>query len=413
MGSKRQIFILLFLLSVTAIFVVLGAVRTHTAPRLVQFEGETMGTVWHVTIKADSNTPIDPPTAEKIQSALEEALKAVDFRMSTWKEFTELSRLNAQTDISEDFPLSPELAFVMAKALEVSRKTSGAYDVTIGPLVNLWKFGPTRGDSEMPEIPSPEAIADAKAQIGWEALEIVSSSPDKKALRRTKTGLNVDLSSIAKGYGVDQAVKALETFGFENFMVEVGGEVYARGTNHLEKPWRIGIELPIPDSNLIFGAAELSGKAHTGQALATSGDYRNFKLENGRRRSHIIDPRTGYPVEHALVSVSVLAQDCMTADAWATALMVLGPEEGKLTAEREKLQVLFLIQDGQKIRSESVNFPCTQNPYLDETLVLKKTALPTPTPQIKPSPLKLDRPQGSAAARKLKIKTRNRKDPKK
>lgn len=364
MGSKRQIFILLFLLSVTAIFVVLGAVRTHTAPRLVQFEGETMGTVWHVTIKADSNTPIDPPTAEKIQSALEEALKAVDFRMSTWKEFTELSRLNAQTDISEDFPLSPELAFVMAKALEVSRKTSGAYDVTIGPLVNLWKFGPTRGDSEMPEIPSPEAIADAKAQIGWEALEIVSSSPDKKALRRTKTGLNVDLSSIAKGYGVDQAVKALETFGFENFMVEVGGEVYARGTNHLEKPWRIGIELPIPDSNLIFGAAELSGKAHTGQALATSGDYRNFKLENGRRRSHIIDPRTGYPVEHALVSVSVLAQDCMTADAWATALMVLGPEEGKLTAEREKLQVLFLIQDGQKIRSESVNFPYVPNPHL-------------------------------------------------
>ena len=318
MGSKRQTFILIFLLSITAILTVIGAFCSHAAPQLIRFEGETMGTVWHVTVKADSRHPIDPPTAEKIQTALEESLKAVDYRMSTWKEFTELSRLNAQTDLSEDFSLSPELAFVMEKALEISRKTDGAYDVTVGPLVNLWKFGPTRGDAEMPEIPSPEAIADAKAQIGWEALEIVSGSPNEKMLRRTKTGLNVDLSSIAKGYGVDQAAKTLRSFGFENFMVEVGGEVYAQGANHLEKPWRIGIELPIPDSNLIFGAAELSGKAHAGQALATSGDYRNFKLENGRRRSHIIDPRTGYPVEHALVSVSVLAQDCMTADAWAT-----------------------------------------------------------------------------------------------
>lgn len=389
MGSKRQTFILIFLLSITAILTVIGAFCSHAAPQLIRFEGETMGTVWHVTVKADSRHPIDPPTAEKIQTALEESLKAVDYRMSTWKEFTELSRLNAQTDLSEDFSLSPELAFVMEKALEISRKTDGAYDVTVGPLVNLWKFGPTRGDSEMPEIPSPEAIADAKAQIGWEALEIVSGSPNEKMLRRTKTGLNVDLSSIAKGYGVDQAVKTLRSFGFENFMVEVGGEVYAQGANHLEKPWRIGIELPIPDSNLIFGAAELSGKAHAGQALATSGDYRNFKLENGRRRSHIIDPRTGYPVEHALVSVSVLAQDCMTADAWATALMVLGPEEGKLAAKRENLRVLFLIQDGQKIRSESVNFPCTLNPYLDETRVLKEPAPPTP-PQIWTSPLKLD-----------------------
>lgn len=343
------------------------------APKLAVFEGETMGTVWHVSVVTSRN--LSDAQHQTIQTALEDALKEVDFRMSTWKEFTELSRLNAQEAIDSDFELSPELAFVLERALEVSAKTGGAYDVTVGPLVNLWKFGPTRMDSEMPEIPADEAIAEARNQIGWQNLKIVpkkvptrkdAAVPESakaavppKALHRTKSGLKIDLSSIAKGYGVDGAVRALKKLGMNRFMVEVGGEVRTCGLNQHEKPWRIGIELPIPDTNQIYGAVELKD-----QSLATSGDYRNFRLEGEKRRSHIIDPRTGKPVEHALVSVSVLASDCMTADAWATALMVLGPEEGKNAAQREKLQVLFLIQDGQKIRSESVGFPFLPNPHL-------------------------------------------------
>jgi len=317
-----------------------------------------MGTTWHVSVVTDEKFPVSEEKFNQIQAVLEEALKEVDFRMSTWKEFTELSRINAQESIDEDVELSPEMGKVLTRALEVSAKTGGAYDVTVGPLVNLWKFGPTKNDSEMPEIPRPDAIAAAKAQIGWESLTIQGDVP-RQTLHRVKPGLKIDLSSIAKGYGVDCAALALEELGIENYMVEVGGEVRTRGVNHLSKPWRIGIELPIPASNQLFGSVEL-----TGRAMATSGDYRNFKLEGEKRRSHIIDPRTGTPVEHSLVSVSVLADDCMTADAWATALMVLGPTEGKKIAEAEKLQVMFLIQDGKKIREECTGFEVKKNPYL-------------------------------------------------
>ncbi|MBQ9454761.1 MAG: FAD:protein FMN transferase [Thermoguttaceae bacterium] len=355
---KPKTLILTLLLVLTGILIFAGYASSASAPKLVRFEGETMGTAWHVSVVADAKHPVTEESYGQIQAALEEALKEVDFRMSTWKDFTELSRLNANESIDEDVELSPELALVLARALEVSAKTGGAYDVTVGPLVDLWKFGPTKNDAEMPEIPDAEAIAAAKAQIGWEALTILGDVPNQ-TLRRAKPGLRIDLSSIAKGYGVDCAARALETLGVENYMVEVGGEVRTRGRNHLTKPWRIGIQLPIPDSNQLFGSVEL-----TGRSMATSGDYRNFKLEGEKRRSHIIDPRTGAPVEHALVSVSVLADDCMTADAWATALMVLGPVEGKKIAEAEKLPVLFLIQDGQNIREESVGFEFKKNPYM-------------------------------------------------
>lgn len=351
--------VLIFLLLVTGVLVWCGAARAAMAPKLERFEGETMGTVWHASVISDPEHPVSREKYAEIQKSLEEALKEVDFRMSTWKNFSELSRINEHNSGSEDFPISPELASVLKKSLEISEKTGGAYDVTVGPLVNLWKFGPTRGDDSMPEIPDENAISEAKKCVGWESLSFLQINSSLLALHRDKTGLYIDLSSIAKGYGTDRASEALERLGFENYMVEVGGEVRTRGRNRIGKPWRLGISLPVPDSNRLFGAVELEN-----QALATSGDYRNFRLEGEKRRSHIIDPRTGKPVEHTLVSVSVLAPDCMTADGWATALMVLGPDEGKKIAQREKLQVLFLIQNGQEIISESVGFPIIPNPHL-------------------------------------------------
>ncbi len=364
MSHCKRICLLIFLLFLAGVLVWAGAVRAAMSPKLLRFEGETMGTAWHVSVISTPQNHISKEKCAEIQTLIEESLKEVDFRMSTWKDFTELSRLNAQKSIETDFPLSPELALVLKSALSISEKTDGAYDVTVGPLVNLWKFGPTRGDDSMPEIPDEAAISDAKSHIGWQSLTVLETPSENSVqyfLRRTKPELYVDLSSIAKGYGTDCASAALEKMGVENYMVEVGGEVRTRGTNRLGKPWRLGISLPVPDSNQLFGAVELND-----EALATSGDYRNFKLEGSTRLSHIIDPRTGRPIEHALVSVSVLSQDCMTADAWATALLVLGPEEGVKVAQREHLRVLFLIQDGQKIVPKSVGFPCIPNPYLDK-----------------------------------------------
>lgn len=357
---KIRLCFLIFSLVAVGLLVLLGGMRSALAPKLVRFEGETMGTVWRASVIDDGKNPISKEKAQKIQAALEDALKAVDFRMSTWKEFTELSRINAQESIEDDFKLSPEMALVLGKALEISQKTDGAYDVTIGPLVDLWKFGPSRDNPDLPDIPDDDAIQNAKSQMGFKALELIQSAESESVfLARKKEGLRIDLSSIAKGYGVDCAAETLKKLGFDNFLVEVGGEVRASGTNHMENPWRLGIELPVPGSNLLFGTVELSGNS-----LATSGDYRNFRMEGNKRRSHLIDPRAGKPVEHSLVSVSVLAPDCMTADAWATAFMVLGPDEGQKIAERERLQVLFLIQEGEEITPLSVGFPVVPNPYL-------------------------------------------------
>ncbi|MDO4574639.1 MAG: FAD:protein FMN transferase [Planctomycetia bacterium] len=304
------------------------------------FHGETMGTTWNVSIVTDAELP-DSPT---VQKAIEEALRQVDYRMSTWKDFSELSRINQTEDGTEPIPLSPELDFVLKTALDVSAKTDGAYDITVGPLVNLWKFGP---EENVPEIPSDAAIAKARENVGWQNLQRV----DGPALKRTQPGLYLDLSSIAKGYGVDVTAKALHDLGITNYMVEVGGETRTCGKNGQGKPWVIGIEAPIPGVQQLFGTVEPQDGA-----LATSGDYRNFRMEGDKRRSHIIDPRTGRPTEHSLVSVSVRASDCMTADAWATALLVLGPVEGVQTAKREKISALFLTREGETLVPTAVDF---------------------------------------------------------
>lgn len=322
-----------------------GLAMAETIP-FWNLEGETMGTVWHVTL-GKPNTEI---SQEEVQQGIEEALREIDTRMSTWKEYSELSRINATEEIDAEIPLSPALAQVLRKALEVAEKSGGAYDITVGPLVNLWKFGP---DSEnAPErFPTDAEIQTAREKVGYAALQLRMAEGSAN-LKREKTGLSIDLSSIAKGYGVDQVAEVLEQFGITSYMVEVGGEVRVSGKNAQNQPWRIGIETPIPGSQSLYGVVELEKGA-----LATSGDYRNFRLAGEKRLSHILDPRTGRPVEHSLVSVSVQAENCMQADAWATALMVLGPEEGRTVAEREKISALFLIQKGNAIENVAVHFP--------------------------------------------------------
>jgi len=201
--------------------------------------------------------------------------------------------------------------------------------------VRLWGFG--AGASAEPQVPSDEAVAAARALVGFHHVRL---SDDPPSVTKDEDGVECDLSAIAKGYGVDLVSEELSRRGWKNFMVEVGGEVRTSGKNATGEAWRIGIEKPLPGTRALQRTLPLSGLS-----LATSGDYRNFYEEDGKLYSHLIDPREGRPVSHALASVSVVEDTCMRADALASGLLVLGPEEGYQLAVREDLTALFLIRN--------------------------------------------------------------------
>jgi thiamine biosynthesis lipoprotein len=292
------------------------------------FFGPTMGTRYTIRV---ANPPVDLDLAA-MEQAVEGTLATVNQQMSTYLPDSELSRFNRHAG-DDWFAVSAETALVVAAGLDVSQATDGAFDVTVGPLVNLWGFGPS---GRTIAAPSTEAIAECRDRVGYDRLE---SRADPPALRKRRADLYVDLSAIAKGFAVDQIARLLERHAVRSYMVEIGGEVRTRGRKPDGSWWRIGIERPDADIRQIQCVVELDDRA-----LATSGDYRNFFEQDGSRFSHEIDPRTGLAVDHALVSVSVLAADCMTADAWATALLVLGPEAALPTARREGLEALCIFR---------------------------------------------------------------------
>ncbi|MDO4551707.1 MAG: FAD:protein FMN transferase [Planctomycetia bacterium] len=319
------------------------------------FRGQTMGTTWKVVLVTDSSSIQDTD----IQSVLD----SVDQCMSTWKPDSELSRINATEDISLDISLSPQLAKVLITAQEISKQTNGAYDITVGPLVNLWNFGPGGEYEKAVTPPKEEMLTAVREKCGFSAIQVRTHEDGTYKLHRKKTGLYLDLSSIAKGYAVDEVAHFLTQRGFTRFMVEVGGEVRVKGRNANGNPWNIGIENPTAGEFSLYGSVKMEDGA-----LASSGGYRNFrKLSTGETVSHILDPRTGFPVTHHVLATSVLAPSCMEADAWATAIMVLGPRETeKLIAEKQipELQLLFLTWDekGDRMSPQNVlaynhNFP--------------------------------------------------------
>lgn len=286
-----------------------------------RYEGPTMGTYYRVTAAC----PVD------VGARVDAELETVNDEMSTYRPGSELSRFNV-APVDAWFETVPALIEVVDAALQLSRASGGAFDVTVGPLVNLWGFGP----EDRAGIPSPEAVAAARAGVGYAALETRAEPP---ALRKTRA-LYVDLSAIAKGHGVDRVAGRLDAAGCTDYLVDVGGEVRARGVNPAGGAWRIGVEVPDPTSAGAIQRVVLLRDA----ALATSGDYRNFVEDAGRRYSHTIDPRTGYPVDHALASVTVLHAAAMWADGYATLLSVLGPEEGWRFAQTHDLAVLFVFR---------------------------------------------------------------------
>lgn len=298
--------------------------------RLTRLSGLTMGTSYSVKI---TDLPRDIKPAE-LQTALDALLQEVNRSMSTYDENSELSRINRARDQNPK-AVSPGLYTVLKEAVKVNTLSGGAFDVTVGPLVNLWGFGPELHEDR---VPSSVDIQRALRHVGMNKV-VLDGSPDAPTLRKLDPEVYIDLSAIAKGYGVDRLADYLETRGIKNYMVEVGGEIRINGVNAEDKPWHIAIEKPVPEGRNVFKIIT-PGKL----AVATSGDYRNYFEQDGKRYSHTINPRTGWPIDHTLASVTVLAANCMYADAMATALMVLGPEQGYDLAMAEKLPVMMIIK---------------------------------------------------------------------
>lgn len=299
-----------------------GAAASRNATKL---SGDTMGTHYHVTVVA----PRETRTA--LEAGIRQHLDAVDGGMSTWRADSELSRFNAQA-VTDWVRISPALHAVLQAAVAISAVTDGAFDVTVGPVVNLWGFGPERRPTSPP---AAALLAAARARVGYRLLEFAGDPP---RVRKARPDVYVDLSAIAKGYAVDRLADWLVQTGHADFLVEVGGEIRSRGRRADGAPWQVGVARPEPGSEDLAGVLTLADTA-----LATSGDYRQYFEFEGRRYSHEIDPTTGRPIAHALASVTVLDTACMRADALATGLLVLGPDRGPALARRLGIAALFLV----------------------------------------------------------------------
>ena len=298
-----------------------------------------MGTIYTVRIVG----PVHEP--EAFQGEIDRRLEEINDQMSTWRPDSELSRFNRYRE-SDWFPVSPATATVIAESLRISVATDGAFDVTVGPLVNLWQFGP-----ETTAFPPREfKLEEVRALVGYELLQVRLDPP---AVRKLHPECYVDLSAIAKGFGVDEIARLCDARGYRSYLVEIGGEVRTLGEKEAGIPWAVGIEAPRIDRRSLQRKLDVSGRS-----LATSGDYRNFREFDGRTISHTIDPRTGRPAQHGLASVTVLAETCMEADALATALMVLGPQEAYDWSVAHDLAALLIIReaDGNLVERPTPGF---------------------------------------------------------
>jgi thiamine biosynthesis lipoprotein len=298
--------------------------------RAYAFQGPTMGTTFVVKVVADG---LSQERQLQIQDLIGIRLEDINSKMSTYLPDSELSRFNRSRDTTP-FPVSEETFQVFRQALELGVLTDGALDITVGPLVNAWGFGPVE---QAPTVPSDEHIIDLLDRVGYTKLEL---DPDGPAIRKTEPLLYCDLSAVAKGYAVDRVAEALEAEGIFEYMVEVGGEVRTSGENDAGTAWRIAIERPVPGRRTVQRIIPLSGLA-----MATSGGYRNFYEVDGVRISHTIDPRNGRPIAHELAAVTVADKTCVRADGLATGLLVLGPDEGYDRAVALELAALFIIAD--------------------------------------------------------------------
>ncbi len=319
-----------------------GCKQTTNVPQLAQVTGKTMGTYYSVKWLMSDNSP----SPQAVKQAIDEKLKIVNAQMSTYIRNSELSLFNQHRDQSA-FPVSQAVKMVVTEAQRIAQLTHGQYDVTVGPLVNLWSFGPT---ANVQKTPSNSALLVAKANMGYQKLTVSA-----KGLKKTNPDLYVDLSSIAKGYGVDVIAHYLSDAHVDNYLVDIGGELRLNGVNQQGKPWRIAIEKPMLDGSRAIQEVIEPGN----MSMATSGDYRNFFEQDGVHYSHLINPKTGKPINNHVASVTVLATDCMTADAWATAFSIMDQDSSLALADKEKLPVLLIVKtkNGFETRASKAFLP--------------------------------------------------------
>ncbi len=285
--------------------------------------GFIFGTVYNIIYQNDDNLKQD----------IEAELKRVDFSLSPFNKQSIISKINRNENVKKDKMFTD--VFILAQS--ISKETDGAFDITVAPLVNAWGFGFKNGTK-----PTPHAIDSLKQIVGYEKISLTNETVRKKDSR-----MMLDCSAIAKGYACDVIASFLRKKGIENFMVEIGGEIVTRGINSERLPWKIGVTKPVDDT--LDTKQELQTVLNvTNKAMATSGNYRNFYYKNGKKYAHTIDPKTGLPVQHNILSATVLADNCATADAYATAFMVMGLDKAKTVLEKHPELMAYFIYSDEK-----------------------------------------------------------------
>ena len=281
------------------------------------------GTTYKIVYECDSDLSVP----------IREELMKVDHSLSPFNKESVITAVNQNREVT----LDPYFVEVFTKAMEISADTEGAFDITVAPLVNAWGFG-----FKNEQMPTAHQVDSLRRIIGYQKVSLADGK-----IRKQDSRMMLDCSAIAKGFGVDAVARMLYSRGVQNYMVEIGGEVVTRGVNAQRLPWRVGVVKPTEDS-LSIGHELQTVLNVTDKAMATSGNYRNFYYKNGRRYAHTIDPKTGYPVQHSLLSATVLADNCTMADAYATSFMVMGMERAQKLLERHPELMAYLIYDTGK-----------------------------------------------------------------
>ena len=299
-------------------------------------DGKTMGTFWRVSVIG-----VDEAKAQALRAKVQAQLDADDRLLSTWKNDSALMRFN-HAATTEPWPVSEAMADIVTLSLRIGAKTHGAMDITVGPLVNLWGFGP---DKQPVATPDAQAIAAAKARTGLQHLQVINQS-GRQFLQKDIPDLFVDLSTVGEGYAADHLARLMEQEGISRYLVSVGGALVSRGMNGEGKPWRVAIQKPTDRENAVQAIVDING-----HGISTSGSYRNYYELDGKRISHVIDPQTGQPITHKLVSVTVIAPTALEADGWDTGLMVLGPEKAQQVVREEGLAVYMIVKEGEGFKT--------------------------------------------------------------
>ena len=311
---------------------------------VLELTGSTMGTTYNI-VAVDHDGSVNKA---ELQSQIDSALGKINALMSNWDAGSEVSRFNHHAGTAP-MTVSQELAQVVAAAEDVHSKTDGYFDITLGPVIETWGFGAPAGGLATPD---DAQLANAMAPVGQDKLSVSQTS-----LQKTNPATQMYLSSIGKGYGVDYVANVVSQAGLRDFMVEIGGDLYVSGSNADGMSWKIGVESPDPLSPEVVQVAKASD-----MGMATSGDYRNYFEEDGTRFSHIIDPKTGRPVTHNTTSVTVLAENAMLADAWATGLLAMGAERGIALSNDLGISALFIERgaDGTHVKNATEAFSALQ-----------------------------------------------------